>query len=201
MAAMDASVFILAGGQSTRMGTDKALLLLDGISLLERAIELARQVTSKVFILGPREKYGSMGVDTVQDEFAGCGPLAGIHAALGISETDLNLIISVDTPFMTSQFLQYLLDRASAQPDALAVVPDAAGGLQGTCAVYRRPFRAVAGQQLKRGRNKVADVYPLVRMEYVDEQEIHAAGFDPAIFANLNTPEEFARVQREGTSR
>lgn len=188
------SVFILAGGRSTRMGTDKALLQFDGMSLLERALKAAREVGDNVRIVGARERYAEFGAAVVEDEFQQCGPLGGIHAALGVSETELNVVLSVDTPLVTSDFLRYLVSRAQKQPDALATVPDADGGVQGTCAVYRRPFRAVAEQQLKRGRNKVTDTLALVRVEYVEEDEMRAAGFDPAMFANLNTPEEFARV-------
>lgn len=188
------SVFILAGGRSTRMGTDKALLQFDGMSLLERALKAAREVGDNVRIVGARERYAEYGAPVVEDEFQQCGPLGGIHAALGVSETELNVVLSVDTPLVTSDFLRYLVSRAQKQPDALATVPDADGGVQGTCAVYRRPFRAVAEQQLKRGRNKVTDTLALVRVEYVEEDEMRAAGFDAAMFANLNTPEEFARV-------
>jgi molybdopterin-guanine dinucleotide biosynthesis protein A len=190
----EVSIFILAGGHSTRMGTDKALLRLDGKTLLERALATARELSGMVKIVGARECYADFGADIVEDEFQQCGPLGGIHAALGASSAELNVVLSVDTPLVNAAFLRYLVDRAEAKPDALATVPDAAGGVQGTCAVYRRPFRAVAEQQLKRARNKITDTLVLVRVEYVEESEMRAAGFDPAMFANLNTPEEFARA-------
>ncbi|HEY3927226.1 MAG TPA: molybdenum cofactor guanylyltransferase [Candidatus Koribacter sp.] len=188
------TVFILAGGRSTRMGRDKALLVLEGKTLLERALETARDVAGEVAIVGARERYAEFGVNVVEDEFQQCGPLGGIHAALGASHTELNVILSVDTPLVSAGFLRYLLKRAQAQPDALATVPDADGGVQGTCAVYRRPLRAVAEQQLKKGKYKIAETLALVRVEYVEENEMREAGFDPAMFANLNTPEEFARA-------
>lgn len=190
----DVAAFILAGGLSTRMGTDKALLLMDGQTLLERALATVRFVAEDVKIVGPRERYASF-ANVVEDEFQGCGPLGGIHSALGNSRHELNLVVSVDTPLLTTDFLGYLLQRAQGQPDALATVPDANGGVQGTCAVYRRPFRAVAEQQLKRGRYKITDTLALVRVEYVEESEMRDVGFDPAMFANANTPEEFARLE------
>lgn len=179
------------------MGTDKALLAIQGQTLLDHALATARGATNQVAILAPRQKYADFAAPIVDDEFPGCGPLGGIHAALGASQTELNLLLSVDTPLVTPAFLLYLVERARAQPDALAIVPDAGGGIQGTCAVYRRPFRAVAEQQLNRGRYKLTETLALVRVEYVEENEIRAAGFDPAIFANLNTPEEFAHWTRE----
>lgn len=187
------SAFILAGGQSTRMGSDKALLKIAGVSLLERALATVREIAETVMVVGSRERYAEFASAIVEDEFAQCGPLGGIHAALGASKSELNVVLSVDTPLVTAEFLRYLLGRAKQQSDALAVVPDAAGGVQGTCAVYRRPFRAVAEQQLKRGRYKITGTLALVRVEYVEESEMRAAGFDPAMFANLNTPEEFSQ--------
>lgn len=186
-------VFVLAGGRSTRMGTDKATLRLGGETLLDRALAKAHEMSDKIAIVGARELYASFGTDVVEDEFPQCGPLGGIHAALGVSRSELNVVLSVDTPFVSTEFLRFLLRRAESTTDALAVVPDADGGVQGTCAVYRRPFRAVAEQQLKRGRYKVTDTLALVRVEYVEEPEMRAAGFDSAMFANLNTPEEFAK--------
>jgi molybdenum cofactor guanylyltransferase len=187
------SAFILAGGLSTRMGSDKALLKIEGKTLIERALGKARDVAETVMVVGTRERYAPFGVSVVEDEFLQCGPLAGIHAALGASHTELNVVLSVDTPLVSAEFLRYLVERAELEKDALAVVPDAAGGVQGTCAVYRRPFRAVAEQQLKRGRFKITETLALVRVEYVEEDQMRAAGFDPAMFANLNTPEEFSR--------
>lgn len=189
------SAFILAGGRSTRMGTDKAQLPWQGTTLLAHALATARGVSGEVKIVGARERYAAYGADTVEDEFQQCGPLGGIHAALGASRSDLNIVLAIDTPLVTAGFLKYLLQRAEAAADALATVPDAGGGVQGTCAVYRRPFRAVAEQQLKKGRYKVTETFSLVRVEYVEENEMRAAGFDPAMFANLNTPEEFSEAQ------
>jgi molybdopterin-guanine dinucleotide biosynthesis protein A len=188
-------VFILAGGRSTRMGTDKALLTLNGKTLLEHALSIAHELSDSVKVVAAGDRYSDFGSEVVEDEFPHCGPLGGIHAALGASDRELNIILSVDTPMVTVDFLRYLLQRATAKPDALVTVPNAAGGVQGTCAVYRRPFRAVAEQQLKRERYKVTEAYTLVSVEYVEEDEMRAAGFDPAMFANLNTPEEFSRVQ------
>ena len=198
---MDVSVFILAGGRSTRMGSDKAMLRVGEETLLERMLRKGREISDSVQIVGPAERYANFGPEIVEDQFEQCGPLGGIHAALGASRRELNVVLSVDTPSVGSDFLRLLLRKAEGTPDALAVVPDAGGGVQGTCAVYRRPFRAVAEQQLKRGRYRLTDTLALVRVEYLEEEEMRAAGFDPAMFANLNTPEEFAKFSGENKPR
>jgi molybdopterin-guanine dinucleotide biosynthesis protein A len=191
----DVTAFILAGGHSSRMGTDKALLPLGRQTLLERALHTAARVANSVFIVGPRDRYSRYG-NVVEDVFPDCGPLGGIHAALCITQTELNLMLSVDTPLMDPDFLAWLLEQARASSE-LIVVPEALGGLQPLAAVYRRPLRAVAEQALKRGDYKIDHLFPLAPTRYISEAEIRAAGFSPLVFRNVNTSEEYADLVQE----
>ena len=192
----DVTVFVLAGGQSTRMGRDKALLRLGGQTLLERALALAHRIAPRVAVLGPREKYAAAGERIIEDEFPGCGPLAGIHAALGASETDLNLILSVDMPFVPLEFFTYLLERARSRPSAQVTVPRIGGIVQGTCVACRRSFRSVCESRLKLGLCKVEDSIRLANPQYIEEEEIRARGINPGVFRNLNTPEDLTEAQQ-----
>ena len=189
-------MFVLAGGQSARMGRDKALLRLGGQTLLERALASAHRIAPRVAILGSREKYAAPGERIIEDEFPGCGPLAGIHAALGTGETDLNVILSVDMPFVPLKFSTYLLERARSRPTALVTVPRIGGIVQGTCIACRRSFRIVCENQLKLGLCKVEDSIRLANPQYIEEQEIRARGIGPDVFRNLNTPEDVAEAQQ-----
>src|SRR5579864_1358477 len=141
------SAFILAGGKSTRMGTDKAFLEFEGRTLLARVLEVARSVTPEVHIVGDASKFSAF-APVVEDVFSGCGPLGGIHAALRSSTTDCNLALAVDLPFVSWTFLRYLMNRAHSAPDAIAVVPRA-GGWQPLCAMYRREFADKAEEALQ----------------------------------------------------
>src|SRR5882672_1081732 len=105
--------FVLAGGLSSRMGTNKALLELNGATLVERTRNLLAGLCGRVCILGPADLYGGLG-ECFPDSYAGCGPLAGIHAALLNTKTRSNLITAVDTPFLTEEFLRYMLESAGA---------------------------------------------------------------------------------------
>ena len=191
----DVTVFVLAGGQSTRMGRDKAVLRLGGQTLLDRARALAHRIALRVAILGPREKYSATGEKIVEDEFAECGPLAGIHAALGASETDLNLIVSVDMPFVPLELFTHLLDRARSSPAAQVTVPRIGGVVQGTCLACRCSFRSVCESRLKHGLCKVEDAIRLAGPEYVEEEEIRALGIGSEVFRNLNTPDDLTEAQ------
>ena len=171
------------------MGSDKALLSFGGQTLLERALQTAAAVAERIAIVGPRERYARFG-EVIEDVYAGCGPLAGIHAALGATTTDLNLMLSVDMPLMTASFLGWLLQTAKAAEE-LIVVPDALGGLQPLCAVYRRQVRGIAEQALQKGDYKIGKLFALMPTRYLSEQEIVANGFSTTIFSNVNTRDEF----------
>jgi molybdopterin-guanine dinucleotide biosynthesis protein A len=171
------------------MGSDKALLSFGGQTLLERVLQTAAAVAERIAIVGPRERYARFG-EVIEDVYAGCGPLAGIHAALGATTTDLNLMLSVDMPLMTASFLGWLLQTAKAAEE-LIVVPDALGGLQPLCAVYRRQVRGIAEQALQNGDYKIGKLFALMPTRYLSEQEIVANGFSTTIFSNVNTRDEF----------
>ena len=188
---MSMSAFILAGGKSSRMGRDKAALSLDGRTLLQRALELARTVSEQVRVVGARETYGSQ---AIEDVFQDRGPLAGIHAALTASASELNLVLSVDTPFVTPEFLRFLAEEA-ARTGTTVTVPYVEERFQPLCAVYRTEFQPLAERALRAGRNKIDPLFCHTTVRRVDEAEMMRLAFDPRMFDNLNTPEDFARAQ------
>lgn len=194
MPASDLAAFVLAGGQSSRMGTDKAFVLLDGQSLLSRSLDLAHSVTDHVHIVGAREKYSAF-APTVEDVFAGCGPLAGIHSALRASPKDLNLIIAVDIPFVSAPLLEYLVAR-SRDSAALVTVPRVGRGFQPLCALYRRAFAEAAEQSLRAGQYKIDALFEPAQTQIVSEEELRSAGFAPQLFRNLNAPEDLENARK-----
>ncbi len=191
-ASADLTAFILAGGKSTRMGADKAFVALQGRTLLARALELARSVAGEVRIVGDRTKFAAF-APVVEDVFPGCGPLAGIHAALRASLTDLNLMLAVDLPLISPELLQYLVTRARGI-SATVTAASANGGWQPLCAVYRRQFADAAEQALQSGNYKIAPLFQPSLTQLVSERELADAGFPADIFRNVNTPEELAAL-------
>jgi molybdopterin-guanine dinucleotide biosynthesis protein A len=185
----EVTAFILAGGKSTRMGTDKAFVEFDGRTLLARALDLARSVTQDVRIVGSAEKFAPF-APVVEDIFRDCGPLGGIHAALRSSLSELNVMLAVDTPFVSWTLLQYLISQARATPDAIIVVPASEDRRQPLCAIYRREFADVAENALRAGNNRIDRLFDLVKTRTITEAELNVAGFSSGIFRNMNTPEE-----------
>jgi len=189
------TAFILVGGKSTRMGMDKAFVEYEGSTLLARALSLARSVSSDVRVVGSREKFAAFAA-VVEDVFSDRGPLGGIHAGLLASPTELNFFLAVDTPFLSEEFLRYLVNQAVDAPLATVVVPRSGGCWQPLCAIYRREFVSAAESALRAGRNKIDRLFAEVRTRAIEQQELEAAGFSPALFRNLNTPEELEAEQR-----
>jgi molybdopterin-guanine dinucleotide biosynthesis protein A len=197
--------FVLAGGKSSRMGAgtnkdkDKAFLEFGGQTLLDRALAVMGTVCNRVAIVGDPAKftnYRSSKYDSVvPDIFPGCGPLAGIHAALVQSSVELNLMLAVDMPFVSRELLA-LLFAAAEESDAIVIVPRSGKGLQPLCAVYRRDFLPVAEQALRAGKYKIDAVFSSVSVRVIEEGELAAAGFSERSFFNVNTPQD--RVAAEG---
>src|SRR5437762_14123443 len=99
---LNLTAFVLAGGKSTRMGQDKALLDWHGQTLLEHMVNLLRKVADQVHVVGRAP---------LPDRLPGLGPLSGIATGLQASKTDANLFVAVDLPHLTEDFLKYLQSR------------------------------------------------------------------------------------------
>ena len=177
------------------MGADKASLQLGCQTLLARALALAATVAEAVLIVGEPEQFLPFG-RVVQDVFPGRGPLGGIHAALRESQTELNLMLAVDLPFVESRFLEYLIASA-CQCAAVVTVPRAAVGWQPLCAVYRREFAAVAERALRKGKNRIDALFSQVETRAISEEELMRMGFSANMFRNLNTPVEWQKAAAE----
>jgi molybdopterin-guanine dinucleotide biosynthesis protein A len=195
----DLTAFILAGGKSSRMGSDKAFLELKGNTLIQRALETVRTLTPETIIVGERSRFESLGT-VVEDTFRERGPLAGIHAALCATATELNLILAVDLPFVEPAFLRYLWKQARGS-DAVVVLPRAGGGWQPLCAVYRKSFAATAERSLLQGRNKIDPLFREVKILAIEQDQLERQGFASGMFRNINTPEEFEQAKRQRSQK
>lgn len=189
----DVTAFILAGGKSTRMGTDKAFVMLGGRTLLAHMLELAHSAFADVRIVGDTSKFSAF-APVVEDAFPGCGPLGGIHAALRSSQTDMNLILAVDMPFVSAAFLDFLVMR-SRESDATVTLARTRDGMQPLCAVYRRAFADSAEKALRAGRYKIDALFEKIQTRVIEGDDLGAAGFSSEHFRNLNTPEDLGDLQ------
>lgn len=180
--------FAVAGGGSSRMGRDKALLAFEGTDLLGHALRRLGAVTSDVRILcGPRPRYGDRGRPLVTDLARDKGPLGGILAGLVAAEGGAGLFLAVDLPDVPVALLEHL---ASLAPGWDAVVPASASGLEPLCAVYAPACLEPARRLLAAGRNAMTGLVASVRARVVPASEIAAFGDPDRLFRNLNAPSD-----------
>jgi molybdenum cofactor guanylyltransferase len=192
--------YVLAGGASSRFGQDKALVEIGATPMLARMIKLMESVTVNVKIIGAPEKYASFGAEVISDRWPGEGPLGGVVTALLSSATsnpqsDWNLILSCDMPFLTPGWLAYLLERA-IKSSAQAVYPQSAHGPEPLCACYRTSAGPALQRVFERGVRKVTEALKQLQTEILDEP--HWKRFDSAgrLFWNMNTPADYEEARR-----
>ncbi len=190
----------MAGGTSSRFGRDKALVELGGKPMLARMLELLRNVASQVKIVGPPGKYLDFGVETVMDQWPGEGPLGGIITALQDAakrpgEFVWNLMLSCDMPFLTSDWLTYLAERA-AKSSAQAVLPCSAQGAEPLCACYRTDAAGALQGAFETGVRKITEALKHVSVEMLDEREWKRFDSAGQLFWNMNTAADFEKVRR-----
>jgi len=199
--------FILAGGKSRRMGTDKSQLVLGGQSFIERiAVELAAATSSVTVVSGSPEletrnsklETGFKPLKTATDIFPEWGALGGVHAALAACSASWALVVACDFPFVTSELFATL---ARGREAFEAVAPIQEDGIpQPLCSLYRvEPCLSLAEQLIKSGERKPIALLQSVRTRWVSFSELSELPGADRFFDNINTPEDFARVSRKGS--
>ena len=190
----DCTAIILAGGQSQRMGRDKATLALGEHSLLERVVAIVQPLFPQLLV-SVRQLRPDIELPQICDTQPNAGPLAGLCAALEKSTTPWIFAVATDMPFVQAALIEHLALRRA---DFQAVVPVVAGHPQPLAAFYTVGALAVI-QDLLAGDGKRSLRAALERLNvcYVDESELRAA--DPGLrsFFDLDTPEDLAQA-REG---
>jgi molybdenum cofactor guanylyltransferase len=190
---------ILAGGQSRRMGQDKALLEVEGRALIEYVIDAANIVADETIIVASdRPEYERFGCRVVSDRFPQSGSLGGIYTALTESSNDHCLVLACDMPFVNPELLRFMADsigNADALVPSLAAERSDQGGnetLETLHAIYSRSCLPAIERQLNAGVFKVIGFFSEVNVQKLTEEQIKA--YDPHLisFFNANTPEEFA---------
>jgi molybdopterin-guanine dinucleotide biosynthesis protein A len=191
--------FILSGGSSSRMGSDKALLEWNGQPLILRAARLLDPLVACVTVIGDPARYAALGLAVVPDDVPGLGPLGGIATALRISTTPWNLIVACDLPYLTAAWLEFLISRALASR-ADALLPESERGPEPLCAVYHARCAPVISAALERGVRKVTDGLAGLVIETLPQKEWKAFDSDGCLFKNMNSPAdyEWARARWKG---
>ncbi|MFQ5610837.1 MAG: molybdenum cofactor guanylyltransferase [Anaerolineae bacterium] len=188
------SIAILAGGQSQRMGQDKALLEVGGKPLLQREIERLRALTNDLFLVTNNpDKYRAFGLPMVGDIYPGNAALGGIYTAVCRARHNYVFVVACDMPFLNVALIGHLFTLAGNHD---AIVPRVQPHPETLHAIYSRACAGPIERRILAGQLKVIGFFEDVRLRYVERGEI--AAFDPDFhsFVNVNTPEALANVRR-----
>jgi molybdenum cofactor guanylyltransferase len=182
--------FVLAGGQSSRMGREKALLEIAGRPLIVRTARLVERAAGSVTVVGQTAGIRALGLASVPDDWPGIGPLGGIATALRVSRAPWSLVVACDLPYLTEAWLGYLVSRALAS-DADAVIAMNAGGAEPLCAAYRESAEPAIRSAVSLGNWKVRSMLENLRGEVIEPEEWKRFDSDGYLFKNMNSPEDY----------
>jgi len=194
--------YVLAGGRSSRFGSDKALAEIDGKPMLVRTCGMFKEcpLPYAPTVVGDPLKYGTLAERCVPDQWPGEGPLAGILTALKESancdfEIRMNIILGCDMPFMTTLWVLELLGRGM-RSKADVVVPRSAAGLEPLCTVWRTDALPTLLEAFERGVRKVTEGIALLKSEVLDERDWKRFDSAGRLFWNMNTAADYEEARR-----
>lgn len=195
---MNTTAVILAGGKSSRMGENKALLpMKEKTNIAKIAGELEKVTKQLLIVTNTPEDYCFLGYPMTTDQYPGLGPLAGIHAGLSSSGTEVSIAVACDMPFIHAGIAQEMLDAADGYD---AVVPEIEGRLQPLFAVYKKSCLPVLTSCLDNHVLKVREFLAVITVKIMKEQDFRLYEEQPHLFStsffNMNMPEDYHQAKQ-----
>jgi molybdopterin-guanine dinucleotide biosynthesis protein A len=199
------TLVIQAGGESRRMGADKALLPFLGQPLILRPLNRLAGLADEVLVTSNQpESYRFLGLAPIPDLLPGFGALSGLYTALSVASHPYVAVVACDMPFASLELFAFELVLLR-ETGADAVIPHSEAGTEPFHAVYRRetclPHVRAA---LENGKRRVDVWFPQVLIRYLEPAEIIAYDPDQRAFLNINTAKELMEAEgiaREGTAQ
>ncbi len=187
----DLSAAVLAGGRSSRMGRNKALLPLNGKPIIEHVVHAARQVAQRTLLITNQpEEFAFLGLDMHPDVIPGIGPIGGIVTALEHCPTAYCLILACDLPFMSPEILHALARHR--EDHHRAVVLDVGRGPEPLCGIYARSCLPAVHEHIRNDDYQLQALLQRLGAAVVPWQI--RGGIDPLL--NINTPTDFEKAQK-----
>lgn len=195
------TIAIIAGGKSSRMGTDKAFVLLAGKPIIEHIIgrisDLGQAET--ILITNRPESYAHLNLPMYGDVFPDKGSLGGIYTAIHYSQHPFTLALSCDIPFVNPALLRHILSLRNIPIDGNpvdVVVPRVDEYPEGLHALYSKRCLDPIRERIEAERLNVIGFYPKVNVRYLDEPEYAAIDPEKHSFFNVNTPDELQQAEQ-----
>lgn len=191
------SVCIQAGGNSTRMGMDKGLMLFNGQPLALRIARRFEHHSPDIFMVSNQaSQYQSLGFPVHSDHQPGQGPLGGLFTALHLAQQPLVAVVACDMPFANPALLAYMASIAESEK-ADVVIPRLNGQYEPLHAIYRRqPCLAYIDEALQSGERRAIGWFPKASIHPIGADQIRLHDPHSITFTNVNTPAEFSLAER-----
>jgi len=186
---------ILAGGASRRMGSNKALLDVEGNSIISRIYRtLANLFHDVIIVTNSPHDYDFLPCRKVPDIYANFGSIAGLHSALTHSSTVHTFVTACDMPFLDQSIIRYLC-HLQQEGGAEATIPYSEGGQEPLHGVYSAACKDIFERAIQSGERKVVDILKKINIRNVTYDEVQSIGGQSASFLNVNTPEEYEGIK------
>lgn len=189
------TAIILAGGKSSRIGSDqdKAMLKLNGKRLIDIVIsKLKHIVGGNIIIVGPPEKHPSS-KQVVPDLFNQKGLMVGLYSGLQASASQYNLVVGCDMPFLKVELLQYM--RGKIDSNHIIIPRYAKSYIEPLCAIYSKDCLEVMKRNIEAGILSIRRIFPYLKVKYIEEEEIKRVDPDFNSFFNINYKEDLIRAE------
>ena len=188
---------ILAGGKSSRLGRSKALQIIDGRSLIQRVVDRTGRFSTEIIIVTASGEalpcYSSVEIKTVADIYPEKGPLVGIYSGLISASSSRAVVVGCDTPFLSVSLLKYMTKIC---PTCDVVVPRIKNKLEPLCAVYSKNCSGPIQNLLEQDELRIDRLYSMVKMKYVEDDEINRFDREHLSFFNINSQADLDRARR-----
>lgn len=179
---------VLAGGESSRMGEDKSLMLFKEQQLIAFSLKALQDHCDPILISTNNQEHLSFSLPLIADKYKKIGPIAGIHSALLHSKTDYIIVLPCDSPMVKPQFIQYLISQIEDEIDA--VVPQYGKHIEPLFAIYHKRILSKVEDQILSEDYKLQNLLQSINSKVIEVQ-------DRSCFVNINTPEDYRNIARD----
>ncbi len=182
---------ILLGGKSSRYGSNKALVEIEGVRLIERVVGVMKSIFHRVILLtNTPEEYAYLRLPMVEDLIKGLGPMGGIYTGLMTMSDETGFLVACDMPFLSGKLIRHMVE---VRDDFDTVVPRMDWMLEPLHALYSKKCIPVIREAIEERQYQIAKCFARMRVRYMDEEEIRLWDQDLRSLFNINKPQDLPR--------
>ena len=179
---------ILLGGKSSRYGSNKALVEIDGVRLVDRVVGVMKSIFHRVILVtNTPEEYTYLRLPMVEDLIKGLGPMGGIYTGLMTMSDETGFLVACDMPFLSGKLIRHMVE---VRDDFDTVVPRMDWMLEPLHALYSKKCIPVIREAIEEHQYQIAKCFAGMRVRYVDEEELRLWDQDLRSFFNINKPQD-----------